>query len=354
MSQGAVPHGARHPGWARMLPRFAISAGLLGGLAWLLDADALVRRLIDLDPFWVVVGLAISLPQMALLALRWRLTAGRLGLDLPFGTALREYYLATFLNQLLPGGVMGDVSRAWRHGRAGPGAPPHGSAIASPVPASGLGLGPAARAVVLERASGQLVMAAAAVVALGSLPVAGAVRARVLVIVLGAAAAVVVVAFALERARVASRLASAVWRDVHAALLARDVVGAQLATSVLVLGTYVATYLAAARAVGLTTPFAVLLPLVPPVLLSMLIPVTVAGWGIREAAAAGLWSLVGLTAEDGVAASAAYGLLVLATTLPGAAVLVSAARGRRADPRPDGSAGSAGGAPGPGSPPAEG
>ena len=98
MSQGAVPRGARHPGWARVLPRFAISAGLLGGLAWLLDADALVRRLIDLDPFWVVVGLAISLPQMALLALRWRLTAGRLGLDLPFGTALREYYLATFLN----------------------------------------------------------------------------------------------------------------------------------------------------------------------------------------------------------------------------------------------------------------
>jgi len=347
MSQGAVPRGARHPGWARVLPRFAISAGLLGGLAWLLDADALVRRLIDLDPFWVVVGLVISLPQMALLALRWRLTAGRLGLDLPFGTALREYYLATFLNQLLPGGVMGDVSRAWRHGRAGPGAPPHGSTIASPVPASGLG--PAARAVVLERASGQLVLAAAAVVALGSLPVAGAVRA--LVIALGAAAAV---AFALERARVASRLASAVWRDVHVTLLARDVVGAQLATSVLVLGTYVATYLAAARAVGLTTPFAVLLPLVPPVLLSMLIPVTVAGWGIREAAAAGMWSLVGLTTEDGVAASAAYGLLVLATTLPGAAVLVSAARGRRADPRPDGSAGSAGGAPGPGLPPAAG
>ena len=351
MSQGAVPRGARHPGWARVLPRFAISAGLLGGLAWLLDADALVRRLNDLDPVWVVVGLAISLPQMALLALRWRLTAGRLGLDLPFGTALREYYLATFVNQLLPGGVMGDVSRAWRHGRTGPGAPPHGNAIASPVPASGLSL--AARAVVLERASGQLVMAAAAVVALGSLPVAGAVRARVLVIALGAAAAVVVVAFALDRACVAPRLASAVWRDVHAALLARDVVGAQLATSVLVLGTYVATYLAAARAVGITTPFAVLLALVPPVLLSMLIPVTVAGWGIREAAA-GLWSLVGLTAEDGVAASAAYGLLVLAATLPGAAVLVSAARGRRADPRPDGSAGSAGGAPGPGSPPAEG
>jgi hypothetical protein len=151
-----------------------------------------------------------------------------------------------------------------------------------------------------------------------------------------------------------ARIAPSFWRDLHAGLLARDVIAVQLVTSAVVLGTYVAMYLAAARAVGLTTPFTVLLPLVPPVLLSMLIPITVAGWGVREAAAAVLWGAVGLTAEDGVAASAAYGVLVLASTLPGAIVLISAGRGRRGGRRPDGSGGSADGAPGRGSPPAAG
>ena len=94
------------------LLRTGVSLALLALLVWWLDAGALLDRLAGFDPRWALAALAISLPQVALLAFRWRFTAGRLGLDLPFGAALREYYLALFLNQGLPGGVMGDVSRA--------------------------------------------------------------------------------------------------------------------------------------------------------------------------------------------------------------------------------------------------
>ncbi len=335
-----------------VLVRLAVSAGLLAGLFRLLDGDVLVRRLRDLDPVWVMIGLGLSLPQMALLALRWRITAARLGLALPFGAALREYYLATFLNQLLPGGVMGDITRAWRHGRAAP--------VAASAPVSGVipdassgtiprtVLGPAARAVILERASGQVVMGVVAVLALASLPLAGAVRGWTALAVVAAALAL---GTRLLRQR---RDAPSVWHDAHRALLARDVIGIQLGTSALVVASYLAIYVAAARAVGLPTPLVTLVPLIPPVLLSMLIPVTIAGWGVREASAAGLWSAVGLTAEDGVAASAAYGLLVLASTLPGALVLLSAGRGRRGGPRQVGSDGSEDAAPARGSPPAGG
>jgi uncharacterized membrane protein YbhN (UPF0104 family) len=329
---------------ARVLARIAVSAGLLAALFWLLDGDALLARLRDLDPVWALVALAVSLPQMGLLAFRWRLTAARLGLALPFGTALSEYYLGVFLNQLLPGGVMGDVSRAWRHGRAGP------ETAADPGAAPASALGPAVRAVILERASGQMVMAVAAALALLALPAALAVRGRTVALAAAGMVGLVAAALVLRRARVAPSF----WRDLHAALLAREVIAVQLVTSAVVLGTYVAMYLAAARAVGLATPFTVLVPLVPPVLLSMLIPITVAGWGVREAAAAALWGAVGLTPEDGVAASAAYGVLVLASTLPGAIVLISAGRGRRAGRRPGGSGGSADGAPGRGSRPAGG
>ncbi len=59
----------------------------------------------------------------------------------------------------------------------------------------------------------------------------------------------------------------------------------------------------------------------PWVLLAMAIPLSVAGWGIREGAAALVWQAAGLDAAEGVAASVSYGLVVLLSTLPGALVL---------------------------------
>ncbi len=66
-----------------------------------------------------------------------------------------------------------------------------------------------------------------------------------------------------------------------------------------------------------TLPAATLLALVPPVLVAMLVPLSVAGWGIREGTAALVWGLVGLPPAQGVAVSMAYGLLVLLASLPG-------------------------------------
>ena len=72
------------------LLRAGVSLALLALLAWWLDAGVLLDRLAAIDPRWALLAVAISLPQIALLAFRWRFTAGRLGLDLPFGTALRS------------------------------------------------------------------------------------------------------------------------------------------------------------------------------------------------------------------------------------------------------------------------
>ena len=92
---------------------------------------------------------------------------------------------------------------------------------------------------------------------------------------------------------------------------------------------YVLVFLVSARAVGIETPLGTLVPLIPPVLMTMLIPVSVAGWGVREAAAAALWAGAGLTPEDGAAVSVAYGLLVLVSSAPGLLVLMRATIGDR-------------------------
>ncbi|MDP6579327.1 MAG: lysylphosphatidylglycerol synthase transmembrane domain-containing protein [Vicinamibacterales bacterium] len=291
--------------------RASVSIGLLGGVAWWLDIGAVVSRLTEMRPEWVLAAVALSVLQVVLLAWRWRFTAGRLGVELSFAVAWREYYLSIFLNQVLPGGVLGDVSRAWRQART----------------QTRLD-GPAVRAVIFERLSAQAVMTSVAVVSLLTLPVTVDAGSRLLLV--GAGAATVFIATAIvvwiRRQSSAASLSGRVLTELSRAHLSGSAFVAQLASATIVVGTYLATYLAAARAVGVETPLPVFLPLVAPVLMTMLIPVTVAGWGLRESAAAVLWGAVGLTAADGVAVSVTYGLMVLVGSLPGALFLARARR----------------------------
>ncbi len=290
--------------------RAAVSIGLLAGLAWWLDLGTVVSRLAQMRFGWVLLAVAISVVQVAVLAWRWRFTAGCLGVDLSYTAAWREYYLSIFLNQVMPGGVVGDVSRAWRQARV---------QTRQREPA-----GPAVRAVIFERLSAQAVMTAVALVSLLALPVIVNRGSRLVLFGAGAVAVVIVIAMVvwMRRQSSAQSLVGQVLADLDAAHLSGPVFAAQLVSAAIVVGTYLATYLTAARAVGMDTPLPVLLPLVAPVLMSMLIPVTVAGWGLREGAAAVLWGAVGLTAADGVLVSVAYGLLVLIGSLPGALFLM--------------------------------
>ena len=303
--------------WHSVVLRVAVSIGLLAVLAWSLDLGTVMSRLAQMRPGWVLLAVAISVVQMAVLAWRWRFTAGCLGVDLSYTAAWREYYLSTFLNQVLPGGVVGDVSRAWRHARAR-------TRLREPT-------GPAVRAVIFERLSAQVVMTTVAVASLLVLPVTVNLGSGLVLFGAGAVGVSIVIAIVVWTRRLYSvqSLWGQVMADLDATHLRGPVFAAQLVSAVIVVGTYLATYLTAARAVGVDIPLPVLLPLVAPVLMTMLIPVTVAGWGLREGAAAVLWGVVGLTAADGVLVSVAYGLLVLIGSLPGALFLMSPETARR-------------------------
>ena len=305
-------------GGASVVPvvlRAGLSIALLLVLAWWLDVAQIVARLSQMRSGWVLSALGLSVVQVLVSAWRWRFTAGRLGIDLPFGEAVREYYLSMFVNQVLPGGVVGDVSRAWRH-----------AAAQRLTTSSG---GPAIRAVVLERLSGQLVMVGVASASVLTL-LGGSGDAAWVVVLVGLATVVALRQWVKAPTRDAddapSSLLGRLWHDTKVALLTGTALPIQLASSAVVVGTYVATYLIASLAVGVDTPLRTLLPLVAPVLVAMLIPASVAGWGVREIAAALLWDAAGLTSEDGVVISIAYGLLALVSSLPGCVVLMQGPR----------------------------
>ena len=91
----------------------------------------------------------------------------------------------------------------------------------------------------------------------------------------------------------------------------------------------------AARTAGVDSPAYELVPLALAVLLASAIPLSFAGWGPREGAAAWVFGAAGLGVAAGVQVAVVYGVMSLVATLPGLLVLRTARVPARADqPRP--------------------
>jgi hypothetical protein len=110
--------------------------------------------------------------------------------------------------------------------------------------------------------------------------------------------------------------------DVRRGLLARDAWPGVALMSVLTFAGHLALFLVAARTAGSTASVAKLLPLMVLTLLAMGLPVNIGGWGPREGVTAWAFSAAGLGAGLGAATAVAYGILVLAASLPGGFVLL--------------------------------
>ncbi|OKI62515.1 lysylphosphatidylglycerol synthase transmembrane domain-containing protein [Micromonospora sp. CB01531] len=281
--------------------------GVLAVLVWSVGTGPFLAGLRLIDAPALAAASAVGAVTTVCCAWRWSLVAGGLGIRLPLPVAVAHCYRAVFLNSTLPGGVLGDVHRAVRHGRDA------GDVLRG------------VRAVVWERTAGQVVQLVIAVAVLAVLP--SPVRPYLPAVVAGLVAAglgLVLLARAVPRSGASrwARAARTAVADVRAGLLARRTwLGVVLASVVVVAG-HLATFLIAARTAGADAPLSRLLPLTLLALLAMGVPANVAGFGPREGVAAWAFAAAGLTAAQGVATATVYGALVLVASLPGAAVLL--------------------------------
>ncbi|PSL56948.1 uncharacterized membrane protein YbhN (UPF0104 family) [Saccharothrix carnea] len=278
--------------WLRLVGAVGILVAL--GRQW--GAEAFVAGLRAVDGRAVAAALGIGLVTTVASAWRWCLIARRLGLPLTLGTAVSDYYRGLLLNAVLPAGVLGDVHRAVSHGR-------QSGDVARGV-----------RAVVFERAAGQvvLVVLGVAVLCTGSLPI-DLPGLGVLPVAL------------LPLAGLSPRVRRAVrttWADARTGLLNREVLPKVTLLSTAVLAGHVALFVVAARAAGTGAPITSLVPLAVLALLVMAVPLNVGGFGPREAFLAVAFGAAGLGAAQGLTTGVVYGVLALISSLPGIFTLV--------------------------------
>lgn len=279
------------------LIKFATSLLLLGAAIWAVGSAPLIERLAGLSYGWLFATLVALTAATASMARRWQIVARHLGIELSYGTALREYYIGTIINQTLPGGITGDIARAFRA-------------------RSAVDLKAAALSVALERLLGQIALftvfgigLTVALLAPGGIAWSGwAWLAPITLIGF-------VIAWGLL-ARKTGRLA-----DVSALALALQRRPELSLHAIFTVGCLIFGFYASARATGIIVPPEGWVTLVPLILMAMLVPLSIGGWGWREGAAAALFPLIGAPASAGVAAALVYGSAILIAALPAALFL---------------------------------
>jgi glycosyltransferase 2 family protein len=277
---------------------------ILAVVIWRLGTGPFLAGLEAVDGRALLAASAIFFVTTLCAAWRWTIVSRGLGIRLSLPAAVAAYYRAVFLNLLLPAGVAGDVHRGVTHGRE--------------VDDVGRGL----RAVWWERAAGQVVQVVLAIALLLVLP--SPVRSSMPFVALAAVAVllvVVIVGRVRGRGSRWTRVRNTVVSDVRNGVLRRNALPAVVLTSVLVFVGHAATFVVAARTAGVGAPLFRLVPLAVLALLAVVLP-SIAGWGPREGATAWVFAAAGLGADRGAATAVAYGVLVLAASLPGAIVLV--------------------------------
>ncbi len=290
--------------------KVAVSFAVLAILFAMMDAQAIFARLRNADIGWLAVAVGVLTVLTFLMARRWQLTAHDFGFALSFRRAVSEYYIAQFLNLVLPGAVAGDAARAVRLRKQGD-------------------LKRAAMTVMIERLIGQMsiflmmfVGFAVALVVPAGVPWPDKTWAW---LGLGVVVAIAALVYARREGRFSGFLSTAF------RLMVRP---QQMALSALIAVLISVAFYACARATGTVLPLASLFTLIPLLLTAMLIPFSVGGWGWREGAAAALFPLVGALPSAGVAAGIAYGAMMTVAALPAAfLMLMSPAENSNGDGR---------------------
>ena len=288
--------------------KLLISVVLVGWLLYSVGVEDAFKRMMTVDPVWFALAVLVGTVHMVIGTIRWQAVLFALKETLPWGQIFRFMYIGGFFNQTLPSSVGGDAVRGYMAYK------------------SGQSVRGAVNGVLLDRVITvfSLIFLSLIMSVLGASELKGGEWFRNGVwLVWGLALGGVAVLMVLDRlparlshlsfvrgmAALASDTRALFLRAPHNGLVALIGVVGHANISVLIF--------TLAMGLGLDVTLANCLLLFPPVLLIQTLPISVAGWGVREGAMVAMFALVGVPAEGVLAMSILFGLVLIIMSLPG-------------------------------------
>jgi glycosyltransferase 2 family protein len=263
------------------------------------NVSAIGERLGRLQPGWIVLGLGLLTTQIVLLAFRWRIIAVASGASLAFVPALQFSFIAAFFNQVLPSTVGGDGARIWLLARRG-----------------AAGWARATYSVLTDRIVGVFALALVVIVCLPwTFELIHDPIARAILLLTGfgtVAGAVVFVSIGSQFKELTDRWAltrhlAAASRVAATMCVSLRSFAAVIACSIVIHLFTIAAAWCCAKAIAAPVSLSQILFLLPPVLLVSSVPISIAGWGVRETSMIAAFGFAGLAEGDGLTLSVLFG-----------------------------------------------
>jgi glycosyltransferase 2 family protein len=267
------------------------------------------RQIGHLDPWFALAAAVAGMAQIGLGGLRWRYILIRLGAPLKALEALQLFYISTFFNTYVWGAVGGDVLRAWLTYRVN--VSPANSAFS----------------VILDRVAAIAGVALLMLVTMPWLAVQAGYNLQPFVLAAtgGAILIGIVLVSKLEhlpanwRSSRIARLVHEMGSATRQALLKPAAVPVVIMAILAQLALGVMTYLLA-KALAIEVSLLACVALMQPVALMVALPISIGGWGLREAGIIGLFALVNVSVPNALLLSVSLGVLVSLISLPGGLV----------------------------------
>jgi uncharacterized protein (TIRG00374 family) len=297
--------------------RIFVSLGLLALVIWLADWRAIRAALLDVELAWVWVALALAMLDRLLLNLRWQMLLGALDQTIGFLKLLRIQLAANFLGSFLPSSIGVDAVRIAALCRAGLPTP---QVVASTL---------------VDRASivlATLVFGSVMILALAGRELPEELRNWVLLATGIALGGCLVAMHPAVRKWLHGRLLR--WLPQQYRDLAAEIAGSILAyryeharlakvglLTILVFLVRILFAKSLVLACGANASVVDLLLIIPVLWILVMLPVTIGGIGLQDAAYVGLMAIFGVPAAVAVAMSVLEHVITRAVALPGALFL---------------------------------
>lgn len=287
--------------------KLLVSTAVLAWIAYGIDTESLSQTLRHIRPV-PLIGAALGLSALTFLqAWRWGFVLRALDAQRPWLARAANCFIGQFFNQTLPSTIGGDAIRIWLLNR------------------TGLPLRPAANSVLIDRLGALFALLLLSLLGLPWLADIDANGAAVVSVAGAASIGICAMATLLlldwlptfvSRTRIVASIAT-LSKDGRRVVFRTRAGVIVVALSVVVHLCVAAAAWLIARSVQIEVTLGQCFLLIPLVMVASAIPISVAGWGVREGAMVAALGLVGVPEAGAFAVSLLLGLILIVAGLPG-------------------------------------